>query len=95
MNWDYFNKLDIQEQEQFIKAGNSNLSGIAKYTGLSMRKLGNVLNGEEFKVQITSGFRCQRMGILSKGSGKSQHTVSAIDFKILSSSLEHNAMLWK
>lgn len=91
MNWDYFNKLDIQEQEQFIKRATricQELQNIRNWVNL---KFGNVLIDEEFKVQITSGFRCQEWELHQKRSGKSQHTISAIDFKILSSSLKFNA----
>ena len=91
MNWDYFNKLDIQEQEQFIKRATricQELQNIRNWVNL---KFGNELNDEEFKVQITSGFRCKEWELHQKRSGKSQHTISAIDFKILSSSLKFNA----
>lgn len=91
MNWDYFNKLDIQEQEHFIKRATricQELQNIRDWVNL---EVGNVLNGGEFKVQITSGFRCPEWELHQKRSGKSQHTISAIDFKILSSSLEFNA----
>lgn len=91
MNWDFFNKLDIQEQEQFIKRATricQELQNIRNWVNL---KFGNVLIDEEFKVQITSGFRCQEWELHQKRSGKSQHTISAIDFKILSSSLKFNA----
>ena len=95
MNWNYFNKLDIQEQEQFIKRATricQELQNIRDWVNL---EVGNELNGEEFKVQITSGFRCPEWELHQKRSGKSQHTISAIDFKILSSSLEINAEVMK
>lgn len=92
MNWAYFNKLDIQEQEQFIKRATricQELQTIRDWVNL---KFGN---DEEFKVQITSGFRCLEWELHQKRSGKSQHTVSAVDFKILSSSLDFNAEVMK
>ena len=91
MNWTYFNKLDIQEQEQFIKRATRICQELQNIRDLVNEKFGNELNGEEFKVQITSGFRCLEWELHQKRSGKSQHTISAIDFKILSSSLEFNA----
>jgi len=95
MNWDYFNKLDIQEQEQFIKRATRICQELQNIRDWVNDEVGNVLNGGEFKVQITSGFRCLEWELHQKRSGKSQHTISAVDFKILSSSLEHNADVMK
>lgn len=95
MNWGFFNKLDFQEQEQFIKRATricQELQNIRDWVNL---EFGNELIDEEFKIQITSGFRCLEWELHQKRSGKSQHTISAVDFKILSSSLEHNADVMK
>lgn len=90
-NWYFFNKLDIQEQEQFIKRATRICEELQTIRDWVNQEFGDALTGEEFKVKITSGFRCLDWELHQKRSGKSQHTISAIDFKILSSSLEINA----
>lgn len=97
-NWDFFNKLDIQEQEQFIKRATricEELQNIRDWVNREVCTGEDALNREEFKVKITSGFRCQEWELHQKRSGKSQHTVSAVDFKILSSSLYFNSEVMK
>ena len=95
MNWGFFNKLDFQEQEQFIKRATRICQELQNIRDWVNRDFGHVLNGEEFKVQITSGFRCLEWELHQKRSGKSQHTIAAIDFKILSTSVEFNADVMK
>ena len=95
MNWDYFNKLDIQEQEQFIKRATRICQELQNIRDWVNDEVGTALNCEEFKVKITSGFRCLEWELHQKRSGKSQHTISAVDFKILSTSLYFNSEVMK
>lgn len=94
-NWDFFSSISEKEQGEFIGRARKVAKEVQKERDFLNDTYKNENKGEEFTIIMSCGFRCKRWELYRNRSGKGQHPIAAIDFKIGSTSIELSAKMIK
>ena len=94
-NWDYFSSISEEEQKMFIERARIVAQDVQKERDFVNDNYKKENNNKEYSVIISCGFRCVKWELYRDRSGKGQHPIAAIDFKIGSISIELSAKMIK
>lgn len=94
-NWEAFGKMSESEKESFIDRAKKIAQEVQKERDFLNANYKGENNGKEFTIIVSCGFRCVKWELFRGRSGKGQHPIAAIDFKIGSISIELSAKMIK
>lgn len=94
-NWETFDKMSESEKESFIDRAKKIAQEVQKERDFLNDNYRNENNRQEFTIIVSCGFRCLEWELYKGRSGKGQHPIAAIDFKIGSISIELSAKMIK